>query len=259
LGPTVDCCNGRNLTGVSSFTSFALFPKLPAELRVQIWEVPIPRPKIRRFSPQDFSLSGGNKTVYYRPLFQHEDSENCTPVLRACKESREVALRLLPAKLPSVKKQLEIHFNPQDVIFIYIRHRLHLERRGGTGWKSLIFDWWYFGKEVEILAVRDYGVKWDMMVTFFSSPKLRYLILVGITPTSCELTAMDYSVLFRKYWTQDYDARFYFIDQKILESRDLTFLEGEYHMVWNKSETPSFTSPYFSSSAITNRIMLQYG
>jgi hypothetical protein len=102
LGPTVDCCTGRNLTGVSSFTSFALFPKLPAELRVQIWEVPIPRPKIRRFSPQDFSLSGGNKTVYYRPLFQHEDSENCTPVLRACKESREVALRLLPAKLPSV-------------------------------------------------------------------------------------------------------------------------------------------------------------
>jgi hypothetical protein len=112
------------------------------------------------------------------------------------------------------------------------------------GWEKMIRNWSYYGKEIEILAVGDFDVKTDTMETSFSSPKLRCLILVGENPGCRDCVALEY-LLFRKSWTQDYDGRFYFVDQKTLKSGDLSFPEGEYHMMWSKSETASFTSPYF--------------
>jgi hypothetical protein len=97
----------------------------------------------------------------------------------------------------------------------------------------------------------------DIMVTFFRSPKLRCLILVGFSLGNLDRIALDYNLVFRKYWTQDYDTNFYVVDEGTLESGELFFLEGEYHMVWSKSETASFASPYFSKPAIMNRLRLR--
>jgi hypothetical protein len=96
-----------------------------------------------------------------------------------------------------------------------------------AGWQSLIFDWPYKGKEIGILALDFDDVEWRMMETFFSSSKLRRLIIVAETTGFRDCVFLEFDRLFRKYWTQGYDARFYFVDRKVSEFGDLSFLKGD--------------------------------
>jgi hypothetical protein len=117
LNLTTDNLDVANTTVPEEATEFTLFPQLPAEIRLIIWKMNLPSaPKFL-----DISLAYDpcpNLGVNFIGLPEHvrlklnAGYHYFTGMLRACKESREVALMALPATLPSEDRDIEIRYSP---------------------------------------------------------------------------------------------------------------------------------------------------
>ena len=113
-------------------TKFTLFPKLLVELRLMIWKHALPQ---REYLEVSLFLPVGDDS---RSRMKFEPKEHQTDVPRACKESRAVGLKVLPASLPSGSEDVEIRFDP-DRAGVYIRNLgqdVNTIPNHGTFWTS---------------------------------------------------------------------------------------------------------------------------
>ncbi|PVH78761.1 hypothetical protein DL98DRAFT_634151 [Cadophora sp. DSE1049] len=109
--------------------TFTPFPRLPPELRDQIWEKALPGRRVLRLGgltdpfhrikfegtsmgSHDFWFE--TMTYRYSPDFTTRDKD--IPMLRAWKHSRAVVLKAYPLSLPSIGGKNEIRFNKHDII-----------------------------------------------------------------------------------------------------------------------------------------------
>ncbi|KAN0117059.1 hypothetical protein V8E51_003036 [Hyaloscypha variabilis] len=92
---------------------FTLFPKLPPELRDMMWNIAAPGPRIVTVDAGEcFNLN----TNTFKMRFASDNKVH--GMLRACRESRQIMLRLLPIRLPSKYWKKELRIGHHDVLSI---------------------------------------------------------------------------------------------------------------------------------------------